>query len=248
MVRYCVIETGLVVTTLGDEYRSYPEMLINLLEDQIPNNEFDIVSVVNGERLPGPTDYAGYVIMGSSHSVYDDLPWIEPLLEFSHTVAQQRIPQIGICFGHQLIAKAMGGDVAPAPTGWRIGNHVYRISDAESDTEEEVVAFSYHQDQVLTPPPGVDVVASSETCRFGGFIYTETPAFSVQFHPEFRPAYFRDLVAATSDRFVLSDFTERALINVERPTDSDRFAEAIARGLAARPATDIVAALLGRNG
>jgi GMP synthase-like glutamine amidotransferase len=244
---YCVIETGRMVESLQDEYGTYPDMLQRLLEGRIPNVEFDVVSVVNGETLPSPGDYAGYVIMGSKFSVYDELPWILPLLDFAAEVAYQQIPQVGVCFGHQLMAKALGGQVAPASTGWRLGNEVYRVSDPYSERTDEVVAFSYHQDQVLAPPQDVAVIVSGDDCAYGGFIYEKTPGFSVQFHPEFRPSFLRELVAATSERLPDPNLARLAMVDLERPTNSDRFAEAIARSLTNRAPEEIVGALLGHE-
>ena len=106
-------------------------MLIELIGHRMPNAQFDTVSIVNGDPLPNPIAYSGYVIMGSRYSVYDKLPWIKPLKQFIRDCAAAAIPQVGICFGHQVMAEALGGRVEPAENGWIAGSEDYQLSTEE---------------------------------------------------------------------------------------------------------------------
>ena len=78
-------------------------------------------SVKDGQ-LPDVNDAEAFIITGSPASVHDPFPWIEPLSRLIKTIHRHQRPLIGLCFGHQLIATALGGKVGRSPTGWRFGS------------------------------------------------------------------------------------------------------------------------------
>ena len=187
----CVLEVGPMPEPARPIFTSYPVMIENWLGPSLPEAEFSSVSLINGETLPAPDAYDGYIITGSRFSVNDDLPWIPPLRHFVTELASLAIPVFGICFGHQIIAQAFGADVNRSHTGWALGSQQYTYSSEVPRGNEP--AFVFHQDQVESVPSGATVIGSSTQCPIGALRY-EHPALSVQYHPEFVTEYMSMLI------------------------------------------------------
>lgn len=187
-----IIECGPVPAPLQDTYISYPAMFATQLGALLPDASFTTISVVNGEPLPAPDACDAWLIPGSRHGVYDDLPWIAPLKTFIREAAKLKRPMAGVCFGHQIIAEALGGKVEKAAVGFRIGMERYETT--LDGTAGSVTMPAFHQDQIVVQPPNSEVVARTDACAFAALRYTEAPVFSVQFHPEFSRAYLSDLI------------------------------------------------------
>lgn len=130
----------------------------------------------------------GWLLTGSPHGVYDDLPFIAPLEDFVRRAHAGGVPLVGICFGHQLIAQALGGKVEKFRKGWSVGSHRYHFEGVG-----EVSLNAWHQDQVVTPPPGAETIASSPFCAHAGLAYGDR-ALTIQAHPEFSNAVIADLI------------------------------------------------------
>lgn len=172
-------------------FKSYPVMIRNWLSPALPEATIGSVSLINDEPLPTADAFDGYIITGSRFSVNDDLPWIPPLRDFVRVLASQSIPVFGICFGHQIIAQAFGGEVNRSDTGWALGSQQYTYTEGCAHGNEP--AFVFHQDQVETMPEGATVIGSSHQCPIGALKY-EHPALSVQYHPEFVTSYIQMLI------------------------------------------------------
>jgi GMP synthase-like glutamine amidotransferase len=92
----------------------------------------------------------------------------------------------GVCFGHQLMAQALGGIVRKSEKGWGIGRHVYEIAPGNGVIRGKHIAIAAsHQDQVVEPPPGARTILSSAFTEHAGLLYGNGSALSVQPHPEF---------------------------------------------------------------
>jgi GMP synthase-like glutamine amidotransferase len=97
---------------------------------------------------------------------------------------------VGVCFGHQLIAQALGGTVRKSEKGWGIGRHVYDVAPGNGIVEGERIALvASHQDQVIVPPPGATTILSSNFTEHAGLLYPGGTTLSVQPHPEFSVDY-----------------------------------------------------------
>lgn len=194
-----IIECGPVPAALQAQYISYPAMFAAQLRPLLPGATFTTISVVNGEPLPAPDALDAWLIPGSRHGVYDDLPWIEPLKRFIREAARLKRPMAGVCFGHQIIAEALGGKVEKAAIGFRIGLERYETSLGDA-AGSVVMMPAFHQDQIVVQPPDSEIVARTDACAFAALRYTEAPIFSVQFHPEFSRAYLSDLIDCMSQQ------------------------------------------------
>lgn len=190
MPRITIIETGLVSPQFRERHGSYPQMFQRMVAAADPSVSSDVVSVAEGETLPDPATLDAILITGSSAGVYDDVGWIAPLEAFVRAVHDKQIPMVGVCFGHQLIAQALGGTVRKSEKGWGIGRHVYRIAPDNGLIEAEAIAAACsHQDQVITPPASARTIMSSEFTPHAGLLYANGTTLSVQPHPEFTADY-----------------------------------------------------------
>jgi len=189
--------------------------------------EFDAVRLSEGEPFPDPAGLEAILITGSSAGVYDNhLPWMEPLRAFIRHSYAQNTPMIGICFGHQIMADALGGDVRKSEKGWGLGRHVYgvktRPAHIGSDLPEFAIACS-HQDQVIVPPAEAETFLASDFTPHAGLVYRNGAAISLQPHPEFEDDYA--LALAELRRGKAPDpVIETALASVRRPSDSREMA------------------------
>jgi GMP synthase-like glutamine amidotransferase len=222
-----ILETGRPPGTLADEFGDYPEMFAQLLGPGFEVESFD----VEAGELPGDTAaHAAYLITGSPAGVYDPFPWIAPLQEFIRGAKVSKM--VGVCFGHQVMAEALGGHVEKSNRGWGAGLHRYRLVRSEPwiDGTGTIAAPASHQDQVVVQPPNTDVVAASDFTPLAALAWTDRPAISFQFHPEFSPAFAKALI---EKRFDVVPDPERAIASLDAPNDNERVGGWIRRFLEA---------------
>ncbi|KQY29364.1 glutamine amidotransferase [Caulobacter sp. Root1455] len=192
-----LLETGEPPEALQPEFGRYGAMFQDLLG---PGHDYVVYDVQAGALPADPAECEAYIVTGSSAGVYDDLPWIEPLKSFLVEVRDR--PLVGVCFGHQVMAEAFGGKVVKSDKGWGVGLHVYDVAEFQPwmdfgmDGDAKVAVPASHQDQVVEIPPGARAVAGSAFTPAGVLVYDDRPAISMQFHPEFDPAYARALIEA----------------------------------------------------
>lgn len=227
---YC-IEVGTPPPPINDSFGYYPQMLENLLLPYLPMAKFATCSLINGDELPKFGTFDGFVIMGSPHGVYEDLPWIGSLMEFVIEAAKQKIPHCGICFGHQLIAKAHGGKVEKAPQGWGIGRHTYEVIDHIADGKEikrELSLLVSHQDQVLEAPKNAKTIARSDFTPHAMLHYEDDCALTCQAHPEFSSDFAHALISSRRGTRFPEDFADLALETVHHDLDAHILADLMA--------------------
>ena len=221
-----VLETGRPPGNLAEQFGDYPAMFEQLLG---PGFEYRTYDVAGGE-LPDFRADDAFLITGSPAGVYDPLPWIDPLMDFIRGASGAKM--VGICFGHQVMAEALGGHVEKSDKGWGAGLHRYEIARREPwmDGELSIAAPASHQDQVIVQPPRSEVTVASDFTPFAGLAWTDRPAISFQFHPEFSPAFARALIEKRYD--VVAD-PEVAIASLDAPNDNARIATWIRRFLKA---------------
>ena len=212
-MKLAILETGHPPTGLEQKFGTYPDMFARLLG---PGFEIATFDVQSGE-LPDPHGHAAVLITGSPAGVYDSYPWIAPLLDFIRAADSSKM--IGVCFGHQAMAEALGGKVVKSDKGWGTGLHRYDVTGQARWTngEAQIAIPASHQDQVVVQPPNTAVVAKSEFTPFAALAWQDRPAISFQFHPEFTPHYAKALIGARRDRLPDPD---AAIASLDAPNDT----------------------------
>ena len=202
-MRIGILAADRVRPELVPAHGEYADMFGRLLAKAEPEAEFPGYDVDLGRFPERPEECDGYVITGSRYSVYDDLDWLAGLRGFVARLAEQRRPLFAVCFGHQLVADALGGKVEKAGRGWTLG---VRTSEIDSPfpwadpAAKELTLIHSHQDQVLGLPEGAELVGSNDACpislyRIGSHV------MSCQGHPEFSRDFATELYDARREMF-----------------------------------------------
>ncbi|MCY4180516.1 MAG: type 1 glutamine amidotransferase [Litoreibacter sp.] len=182
-----ILECGHTMPEVAARHGTFPDMFARLLEGH--GFSFESYDVEN-MAFPGSiNDCDGWLLTGSKHGAYEDHPFIPPLEAFIRDAYAARVPMVGICFGHQIIAQALGGRVEKFKDGWSLG-----LTRYEFDGLGEVKLNAWHQDQVLDLPEGAKTIASSDFCAHAALIYDDR-ALTVQPHPEFGGEIIGDYVS-----------------------------------------------------
>ena len=214
-----VLQCGHFVEREGVPYRDYTQLYADLLAGH--GFEFRGWDVVDMDFPESPRDADGWLISGSKHGAYEDLPFINPLENFIRDAYANDVPIVGVCFGHQIMAQALGGKVEKFGGGWAIGHHEYDFNGTPLSVN------AWHQDQVTTLPPDSNAVASSEFCEYAALAY-KGRAYSVQPHPEFNRVEIETLLDLRAPGLVPDQIIDRARTNLAAPIDDKAVADRIA--------------------
>jgi len=216
-----ILRTGRPPRPAIEQFGTYPEMFMELLGRDA--YDWRTFAADEGDYPDVPEACDAYIVTGSSSGVYDPDPWIGQLLDFLRA-AKGRAKLVGVCFGHQAMAQAFGGQVIKSPKGWAIGAHEYGVLSQEPwmDAATPIRLPASHQDQVVEKPPGAEVLVASDFTPFAGLVYRDQPAISIQPHPEFRPAYAKALIEARRGKVYAEDQADRALATYDGPDDRAR--------------------------
>ncbi len=183
----------------------------------LPEAEFSVVGVVDGEPLPTYSEFDGVIVGGSEFGVYDDTEWMQPLRTFLEHCRETRKPIFGICFGHQIMADVYGGRAEKAELGNVVGARPFDYGGSLAE------AYVWHQDQVTHVPDSARVTGSAAHCPVGALDY-DFPARSVQFHPEYRAHHLRDLFIKGRDVLLPPTEADEAMTSVNAAKVSDDLA------------------------
>jgi len=161
-------------------------------------------------------DHDGYILNGSRFSVYDDEEWVKQLKVYVSELHAVQKKFIGICFGHQMIAEALGGKVTKSPNGWGVGAHTFDVRVQESWMKPPMQQYTILmscQDQVQTLPPDSTVLAGNDFCPVGMFRVGQH-FLGMQGHPEFNIAFSKTLMDSRQDR-IPADTIERGMQSLD---------------------------------
>ncbi|WP_339109811.1 type 1 glutamine amidotransferase [Thioclava sp. GXIMD4216] len=214
-----ILQTGTSPDELKPIHGDYDDLFKRLLAGK--GFSFATWRVLDGELPHSVHDADGWLITGSKFGVYEDHPWIAPLEAFLRAAYAAQVPIVGVCFGHQILAQALGGKVEKFAGGWSVGATEYRMEDGSKQ-----MMMAWHQDQVVVPPPEAHVIGQSDFCANAMLAYG-TKALSVQPHPEFSPSFLSDLLEARQ-AVLPPEIAERAYQRLDVPLSADRFGEKIA--------------------
>lgn len=213
----------------------YSHMFTAMLADADPEAEVVLYDARRGVLPARPDECDGWLCTGSSASVYDDEPWIDSLAAFVREVHEAGVPFVGICFGHQLIAHALGGRTERAATGWGAGAIPMELTDESSWMEPTLTSATLlysHQDQVTELPAGGRVLATAPHCPVA-MLAVGDDVIGIQAHPEFGVEYVQALLEDRVDR-IGAEGTAVALASLQERTDERAVARWITAFMRAR--------------
>jgi len=198
-----ILECDNVPGNLRSRHISYTRMFDRLLRPHAPELSCATFRVHAEEFPEHPDDCDGYLLTGSARSVYESEPWIEQLEEYVRTLHRLRKPMIGICFGHQMIAQALGGRTEKAEQGWGVGRQTYQMEKTPAWLDSTLPEFSIlasHQDQVTELPESATRIATSDFCENAAFTLGDH-VLSLQGHPEFTKEFSQGILDLRHERF-----------------------------------------------
>ncbi|MAN99687.1 MAG: glutamine amidotransferase [Roseovarius sp.] len=220
-----ILKTGHAPDIVQDELGDYEVMFAQLLDGH--GFEFDHYNVVDEDFPTGPDAADGWLITGSKHGAYEDHPWIPPLEQLIRDIHASGRPLVGVCFGHQIIAQAMGGKVEKFGGGWQVGVTDYDIEG------QRLPLNAWHQDQVTELPEGAQVIGSNAFCENAALLYGDR-IDTIQPHPEFTATMIDRLIHHRAPGVVPPDLIAEAKAKLDQPTANAtiaaRMAEFFKRG------------------
>lgn len=230
-----ILKTDTVRPEWVPEFGEYPNMFVTLLGRVDPSMEFVSYDVEGGVYPADIDEVDAYLITGSKSSVYDDKPWIPPLIKFVQEIAGRGKKIVGICFGHQLVAQALGGKTEKSAKGWGVGLHTHTFTQIPSwhdGGSEDLKILVSHQDQVVKNADGATVLASSDFCE-NAVCQIGDQILSFQGHPEFIAEYSREIMEFRREQFG-EDIYHSGLASLSGgPQEGDRVAKWIVNFLKA---------------
>ncbi len=224
-VRIGLLRMDLLSVQSPEGNGDYPGLYERMFDDL--GVELVDVPMFRGDAPTSLADCDGWIVTGSRHSVYDGHAWIATAEEVVREAVADEVPLVGICFGHQLLAQALGGRVEKAAVGWRIGAQQYEATEPLPwlGGTDPYTLIASHQDQVVEPPSDAVVWSSGDGCPVAGMRVGDR-AWTVQGHPEFTPGVATEIFRSRVEKLG-ADAVERAVESMTRPLDNRRIAEAI---------------------
>lgn len=223
-----IIQMGHPPEDIAAQFGEQGQWMQAALADVHP--DLRVVHPFRGDALPSVSAISGAVLTGSWSMVTDKEPWSERTADWVRQAMEVGLPLLGVCYGHQLMAHALGGVVDFHPAGREIGQHEITLSARGIDDPVDpllarlparFLANLSHEQSVITPPAGARVLASSAHDPHQILRYGEH-ALSVQFHPEFFPGLMAACLNRRTDKFVAEGFDIAAMCAALEPTEHAR--------------------------
>lgn len=220
-MRLAILMTNTDESTFAQQHPDDGQKFSALLHRVRPDWDIQIYSVKDN-IFPDTLDFDGLLITGSPASVHDGAPWITTLEQLVRKAVHKKVPMFGACFGHQVIARALGAKVGHNPDGWVLG----RIETKFEEGDTPVPFYAAHKEQVTTLPEGAKIVARTPGCEIAGFAI-DNHVLTTQYHPEMTNSFVTALLDAFADQ-IGKEITDRAAQTLVNDTDLDALAEWIA--------------------
>ncbi|KAF9101494.1 hypothetical protein BGX29_005539 [Mortierella sp. GBA35] len=235
-IRVALLVCGTPIPAVAEPYGEYPAIFNNLLQDGLkelkerraidPSAElvlegFDVREDIYPERL---SDYDGILISGSASNAYDDLPWINKLVDYVQKVPKDNeAPKVvGICFGHQIIGRAFKANVSKSTRGWELGWTLTELTEEGKKfwQHDTMRIQELHQDVVHDVPAGFTLLASTAHTTNQSMISEDGRIVTLQGHPEFTGPIMRAFInVRTANGTFNKELSEASMKVVDNPLD-----------------------------
>lgn len=224
-LRICILEADDLHPALRDTFVGFGQMFKQLFSQQDATVECQIFNVVKGEYPAPEQEFDAYLVTGSKADSFADDPWIVKLRKYLRQSYAQGKVLLGICFGHQILALALGGKAQRSDKGWGIGMHRYRLLQRPSWLPAQADEFQLlisHRDQVTALPAGASVLASSAFCENAAFVLGQQ-VLCFQGHPEFTHDFSRALLQIRQSIYCPDEY-QQACASLLREHDGQQVA------------------------
>ena len=215
-----ILATGHSPDALINDLGDYDTLFKKLLGSY--DFEFETYAVVDGIFPNGLEAADGWLITGSKHGAYEPHDWIPPLEDLIRKIHHDKRPLVGICFGHQTIAQALGGRVEKFEGGWSVGLTDYEIDGQTCSLN------AWHQDQVVTLPTDAQVIGRSDFCANAVLSYSNH-ILTFQPHPEFDASFINGLIDHRGQGVVPDELLNSAKSRLQEQAAQPEIADKIAR-------------------
>lgn len=213
-------------STLVQQFGDYADMLKNLIQSVTSEHTFQTYRVTQGNYPQSIDENDAYIITGSKASAYDNEQWIISLKEYIKFLFQQKMKLIGICYGHQIIAEALGGKVAKSDKGWGVGIKTSTILKKKTwmKPAQAKIALRYsHQDQVIKLPDDAELITTNEFCINCGYQISDR-ILTFQGHPEFNNNFLEFLMQGRKE-IIGETIFQQAITSLKQNTDDKLIAK-----------------------
>ncbi len=195
-MKAAILQCDNVLKKFQSRFWDYPDMIEQMFDGVDLSLSFDTYDCRQGQFPDDINKYDFYLTTGSKASVYEDLDWIQHLIEFVRQLDKHQKKFIGICFGHQIIAMVRGGKVEKSNKGWGIGIASNRVISHPAWMDDEVPKLNIlvsHQDQITQLPDDTLLIAENDFCPFF-IVQWGDHLLSIQGHPEWSVDFSRTLI------------------------------------------------------
>jgi GMP synthase (glutamine-hydrolysing) len=220
-----VVKTGCTIPEIAERRGDFENWIV--VGMGLDPTLVTVVDVQRGGELPDPARVAGVVVTGSPAMVTSREPWSVRTAAWLRGVVDAELPVLGICYGHQLLADALGGKVGSSVSGREVGTVAVDLTlEARSDRlfsvmnqmDQSVVVHTTHEEAVVTLPPGAVRLARNDHTEVQAFRAGDT-AWGVQFHPEFDADIMRGYIVARRSLLQAEGHEVEALLRGTKDTD-----------------------------
>ncbi len=224
MKKILIIKTGSTYVNIKNQFGDFEDWIISGME--IDKSHVIIHNIQNNVKLKEPKSYTGIIITGSHSMVTDNEEWINSLSLWLGGAVKAGIPILGICFGHQVLAKAIGGKTDFNPKGREIGTKTVNLTKAAKEDElfrncpDKFSVYEAHQQSVIELPKNAVILAQNEHDRHQAFVINNC-AWGVQFHPEFNYDILRSYIDQQSGTLKEEGFNINSLYTSLKSTTDD---------------------------
>ncbi|KAH6887412.1 class I glutamine amidotransferase-like protein [Thelonectria olida] len=235
-----ILETDTTPTSISDVEGTYADIVekfvrcgLDQAEKPIPEVRITKWNVVEGQSYPDLAEVDAIFLTAGRYSAYDDYPWAFRLMGLIQKAYEKEIPMLAICYGHQILARALGGKVTINPKGSELSVTSIDLTPQGADLfgVKSLNVHQMHLDAVVELPPGMDIIGSSSRCDVQ-LLYQKGRVFGIQGHPEANSFVIKEsLKARLCQNLIDSDTYHDAMSQADRVHDGKLFSRVVPRFL-----------------